>query len=84
MNNKIKLKFVSLIAITLLLSACQSTPIKQKVDVECQDPRSEICTRHFKPVCGVFSEGGSKTYSNDCTACADKAVQGFNKGECVQ
>ena len=82
MNNKIKL--VSLIAITLFLSACQSAPIKQKVEVQCQKTRSEICTRQFKPVCGVFSEGGSKTYSNDCMACGDKAVQGFNKGECAQ
>jgi len=82
MNNKIKL--TSFITITLLLSACQSTPTKQQVEVECQEPRPEICTRHFKPVCGVFSEGGSKTYSNDCTACADKSVKGFNLGQCAQ
>ena len=43
-----------------------------------------MCTMNFQPVCGVFSDGRTKTFSNACTACSYKTVLGFNDGECLE
>ncbi len=48
----------------------------------CSEPRPEMCTQQYDPVCGHFSGGGSKTYSNWCTACSDKAVESYVPGSC--
>ena len=31
--------------------------------VLCKDPRPEMCTMHYDPVCGMLETGGEKTYS---------------------
>jgi len=81
----------------LLLSACQSAPEKQ-VDVlekqtelaekrsdlsYCSEPRPQICTMIYRPVCGFDKAGQSKTYASDCTACSDAEVVAYQKGECL-
>lgn len=48
----------------------------------CPEPRPEMGTQHYDPVCGQFRVGDSKTYSNWCTACSDKAVESYVPGEC--
>ena len=48
----------------------------------CEDPRPEMCTMHYAPVCGVLDGGDKKTYSNACTACSDHAVTGYTDGAC--
>jgi len=50
----------------------------------CTDPRPEICTREYLPVCARLEDGRQKTYSNGCTACSDPAVTGYQPGECPQ
>ena len=56
--------------------------------VECKDPRPEVCTREYKPVCARKDNGircvttpcpstDKVTASNACTACSDKAVLGY-------
>ena len=47
----------------------------------CQEPRPEICTLQYDPVCG-HGEAEPKTYSTACTACADPAIQGWVRGAC--
>ena len=37
---------------------------------------------HYDPVCGALEDGGSKTYSNACVACSDRAVTGYSPGAC--
>ncbi|WP_174484025.1 hypothetical protein [methanotrophic endosymbiont of Bathymodiolus puteoserpentis (Logatchev)] len=83
--------------ILLLLSACQSAPEKSidsrenKTDIlekrsdlsDCSEPRPEICTMIYRPVCGFDKNDQSKTYSSDCTACSDAEVIGYRKGECL-
>ena len=48
----------------------------------CSDPRPEVCTLDWTPVCGATSTGSTKTYANACNACSDKEVVGYIPGEC--
>jgi hypothetical protein len=48
----------------------------------CTDPRPQMCTMEYNPVCGMLRGGGEKTYSTGCTACSDSAVTGYRAGEC--
>ena len=48
----------------------------------CEDPRPEICTQQFDPVCGLRESRSPRTYPNHCTACSDDKVAGTLPGEC--
>lgn len=64
------------------ISACNSTPEKPAVDVECEDPRPQICTMIYQPVCGVDNAGDFKAYSSGCNACSHPEVVGYNNNTC--
>ncbi len=85
---------------TLCLVACSheetstaqtsSTPL-----IACQNPRPEICTFEYNPVCGQRDTGIRcvttpcpstewQTFGNACTACGDPAVAGYYPGECAE
>lgn len=48
----------------------------------CEDPRPEVCTREYQPVCGRRTDGTLNTYGNGCTACSQSSVVGYRKGAC--
>ena len=63
----------------------------------CSEPRREVCTKQYDPVCGTRSiprpcgkgmicaavmTTAEKTYSNSCTACSHDDVQSYTKGAC--
>lgn len=48
----------------------------------CTEPRPQICTRDYRPVCAQLQNGTSKTYATGCTACADSDVAGYVGGIC--
>lgn len=57
--------------------------------VVCQDPRSNVCTREYAPVCAIkkcmaspCSSVKKVTYANACTACADKTVRAYRPLKC--
>ena len=50
----------------------------------CTDPRPEICTQDYTPVCGVHEDGSRRTYSNGCTACSNAEVVGSLPGPCPE
>jgi len=52
-----------------------------RVFTACTDPRPQICTMQYDPVCAKL-ETGNKTYATDCTACSDPAVSGHYPGAC--
>lgn len=75
------------------LAGCnrQSEPADNRID--CVDPRPQMCTREYRPVCGLRDTGircvtepcpGTelKTYGNACDACADQAVISYSQGAC--
>lgn len=60
---------------------------------ECRDPRPEVCTMDYRPVCARRDSGVRcvtapcpskdwKTYSNGCTACSDPEVSAYARGAC--
>jgi hypothetical protein len=71
-----------------VLSGGQSIkgPVEGSGQVEtmtiCQEPRPQICTMDYQPVCAQLEGGTFKTYSNACTACADTLVSGHSEGAC--
>lgn len=50
----------------------------------CEDPRPQVCTMDYRPVCGNLADGDVKTYSNGCGACSDANVTSWVEGECPQ
>ncbi len=80
-----------------IVAACGITgPSRDDVamlDVRCENPRPEVCTQDYVPVCGLVDTGIPcvtmpcptdewKTYSNACTACSIPTVVGYRAGEC--
>lgn len=61
--------------------------------ITCLEPRPEICTRDYRPVCASRDTGVRcvttpcessewQTYGNACSACAEPKVYGYVPGAC--
>ncbi len=50
---------------------------------DCTDPRPEICTMDYTPVCAQRGDGTTYTAGNACSACGDKTVLSHVPGECA-
>jgi hypothetical protein len=51
--------------------------------VACSDPRPQMCTMQYDPVCARLGSGDTaawKSYSNGCTACSNPAVSAYRPG----
>jgi len=48
----------------------------------CPEPRPELCTMNYLPVCAQRKDGTFKSYANGCTSCTDTEVTGYRNGEC--
>jgi hypothetical protein len=51
--------------------------------VTCSDPRPQMCTMQYDPVCARLGSGDAaelKSYSNGCTACSNPAVSAYRPG----
>jgi hypothetical protein len=48
----------------------------------CEEPRPQICTREYDPVCATLKDGTTVTGSTGCTSCSDPEVVGYKKGAC--
>ena len=48
----------------------------------CEEPRPQVCTMDYRPVCGTLADGSVKTYANGCGACSDANVTSWVEGEC--
>jgi len=99
-----RLKSLQLIVIFLVVmsaSACSSIETIQAEDVQivlvsgkpCPEPRPQMCTRDYRPVCATRDTGvrcvttpcpstEEKTYGNACSACADQDVISYRNGAC--
>ena len=50
----------------------------------CEDPRPQVCTADYRPVCATLKDGSSKTYPNGCGACGDANVQYWVENACPE
>ena len=77
---------------TTELTATPPKAIEPKI-TQCTDPRPEMCTREYMPVCATKDTGvrcvttpcpstEEVTYPTGCTACSDAAVIGYRQGQC--
>ena len=76
-----------LVTIAATLAACASgAPTSNipdtKARIPCTDPRPQMCTMDYQPVCGHLKSDEFKTYSNGCNACSEPTVNGYSKGVC--
>ena len=68
-----------------LLAGCAGPGVTDGEPVQaCKDPRPEICTLDYNPVCGLLESGERRLYANGCSACADPAVTGYIPGPCQE
>lgn len=96
-TKKSKILFQSTVVLCFFLTACEHStstiPPETPLDTVCEEPRPEMCTMDYRPVCALRDTGIRcvttpcdsaewKTYSNACSACSDKDVIGFVEGEC--
>lgn len=81
-----------LILLSLLSIACATT-VDEKNNINepgaldlilCEDPRPQICTREYDPVCGTLKNGSAVTGSTGCTSCSDPDVVGYKMGACLK
>ena len=86
------LRLLSLVSLSLLSVSCVTgTGQKNEINNEpgaldlilCEEPRPQICTREYNPVCGALQDGSTKTGSTGCTSCSDPEVVGYKMGACT-
>ena len=75
-------QLMSLCLFGLQLLACSSDPYVPESAGACEEPRPEMCTREYRPVCGVQQNSLAKSYGNACEACADEKVGFYIEGAC--
>ena len=81
-----KLSFFIVLLLTLLTVNVMAEK-KQSAEMEftaCKEPRPQMCTRDYRPVCAKLDDGSRKTYSNGCTACTDPKVTSYYQGACKE
>jgi hypothetical protein len=96
LNNLIAILGVTFFCVSCSVSVMSETE-KENADnnvfIKCKEPRPEICTREYNPVCATKNTGivcittpcpstEEKTYSTGCTACADPTVIKYTQGQC--
>lgn len=83
------LKATLMLVIISCLGACANQSVEPMMPegvIACSEPRPQICTREYRPVCGyTFNNSNSiseKTYATGCTACAHPSVQAYRPEAC--
>lgn len=81
----------SLLTLSLFHLACATTSDeKNEINNEpgasdlilCEEPRPQVCTHEYNPVCATLQDGSTKTGSTGCTSCSDPDVVGYKMGAC--
>ena len=59
----------------------EPAPVEDPV-AQCSEPRPQVCTMEYNPVCARRMDDTSGTYSSPCNACADDSVTRYVPGVC--
>jgi len=82
-----------LLAMFVLVSGCQSDGKNNQAGADsdavselemCVDPRPQICTMEYVPVCGVRDGGEKESFPSGCGACSNNEIVGYLSGECAE
>ncbi|TGD75739.1 hypothetical protein E4634_02345 [Mangrovimicrobium sediminis] len=66
-----------------LLAGCASkAAVGPSSRVACTEPRPQVCTMEYDPVCAELATGGTTEASSPCNACARDDVVGYSRGQC--
>lgn len=76
------LLFIATACATNTATIPKESPISPVGYVACQDPRPEICTMEYMPVCAYAKNGTQYTAGNKCSACGDKEINGYVPNAC--
>lgn len=85
------LRLLSLLSLGILTAGCATTSEEEnEINNEpgaldlilCEEPRPQICTREYDPVCATLKDGSKTTAATGCTSCSDPEVVGYKKGAC--
>ena len=98
--SRVGIKFVWTVAALLYLQGCAGTDPLPAAELpaglaQCVDPRPELCTQDYRPVCGLRDTGvrcvttpcestERVTYGNACAACSNPGVVGYSEGMCAE
>ena len=83
-NKHYKYKFIAFLLLSAITFGCSATKTDSDIII-CTEPRPQVCTMDYTPVCGLRNVAGEeewKTYSNACSACSDPTVTGYKKDAC--
>jgi hypothetical protein len=81
MTNNFKLIVTGLYLASI--TGCTPQPVISPDDMTmCSNPRPEICTMEYEPVCGYSANDEPRSFASACTACSDITVIGYRPGEC--
>jgi len=78
----------SAILLLVLVTGCTSShettegTVVTSTMTACAEPRPQICTREYRPVCAQLADGRFKTHATACTACSSAAVSAYKDGAC--
>lgn len=83
-NKHYKFESTTILLLSAITFGCSSSKADEDITI-CTEPRPEVCTMDYTPVCGLQNVSGKeewKTYSNACGACSDSTVTGYRKDTC--
>jgi hypothetical protein len=83
-NKQCRYGFITFLLLSAISFGCSATKADKDISM-CTDPRPEVCTMDYTPVCGLRNVAGKeewKTYSNACSACSNPTVTGYKKDAC--
>lgn len=87
------ISFFSLSCSAPVMNETKKQKINSKVFIKCKEPRPEICTQEYNPVCATKHSGvmcvttpcpstEERNYASGCMACADPKVIKYKQGKC--
>ena len=77
-----KLLFGGVVLLIFLAAQLAHTGGDGEATRQCVDPRPQICTQEYNPVCATLQDGSTMTYASGCTACSDVKVVAHTPGKC--
>ena len=76
------MRLITPLFLCVLLAACAGQQTEQVQGSACSEPRPQVCTMQYEPVCVDKGQGRLETYSSPCNACADDNVTAYARGAC--